>query len=75
MPMVQVTTTRATDDDQNTNPSADAASNAEPTQLVSASWPRSMKRPVRTAIRIGKSAKAAAITPSQTIDISSSTAR
>ena len=48
---------------------------AEPIQIVRASLPRSMKRPTCTAITIGNAANAAAMTPSQTIDRSSSKAR
>ena len=75
MPMMVVTTTSPTALGHSTKPAEATAMIAEPIQIVSASLPRSMKRPTCTAITIGNAANAAAMTPSQTIDRSSSKAR
>ena len=75
IPMMVENTSRPAGDDHRAKPEMAIRKIAEPTQAVSASLPRSMKRPTRTAIRIGQIAKVAAIRPSQTIDRLSSTAR
>ncbi len=75
LPITAEQISRPSADDQSAKPAQAVANSAEPIQVVWASWPRSMKRPTRTAIRIGTIANADAISPSQTIDSLSSTAR
>ena len=75
MPITVENSSSPAGDDHIAKPDAASRKITEPVQAVRASWPRSMMRPTRTAIRIGNIAKVAAIRPSQTIDRLSSTAR
>ena len=75
MPITIEPTSRPAGDDHSAKLAQASAKIAAPTQLVSASRPVSRKRPIRTAIMMGKMAKVAAIRPRNTIERFSSTAR
>ena len=68
MPMTAETSSSPGEAGHSAKPAMANVKMAAPVQVVTASLPRSIRRPTRTAMRIGQIAKVAAIRPSQTID-------